>query len=230
MKKKNWILIIVGLLACCTVVLVALLVKNSDQEIMSQRKAGRMVEILKKNIKVPVDETTRQRITELTQKLTLEYDRKFVDVDGKEYAVSSVSLWELRKMRESALPQLIDTAKDDPNPRIRAHALGIIYLVCKDMGNDYMEYLPVFVRSTYDKHHVPRITGVGQIGKIAAFFYMRKQQEKLETLIPYLVRALKYDEDEVIRVTAGENLYRIGREDLVPADFAKKYGLGTYSH
>ena len=216
-------LFLFGLLVIAVVVfVVAVRYKPGADEVMGRREAERRVKQLKQKITVPIDGATREKIKQLTDDLAREHE--FTDVNGKKYVVSTVAIWELRKIGQAALPQLIDAARDHNDPIVRQYSLGVISYIYKDQKGELMEVLPVFVRSFWDKEKVVRETAVVVITSMARGFFRQKREKELTQLIPYLVKSL-HDQDEFVQATAAEGLYRIGRKDIVPKELIEKHAI-----
>lgn len=224
MIKKLKILTVAGIIAVIgIVVLVGVMHKPGGEDIMSQREAEQRVRELKKKVSISIDEGTREKIHTFTSDLTREYE--FVEVNGEKLSMSTLAFRELRKIGEPAIPQLIDAAANHSDPVVREYAVGVTHLICQDLDANVMEFLPVFVRSMWDKDARVRVSAVAQISQMASRFYRRKREKELEQLIPYLVKALG-DKDYIVQIVAGETLFRIGRRDLVPQELIKKEKFG----
>ena len=228
--KNVKILAVGGLIALIVVLLVVVVTHKAGETetgVMGLREAERRTERLKQKITVPIDGATREKIKQLTDDLAREHE--FTDVNGKKYVVSTVAIWELRKIGEAALPQLIDTARDHNDPTVRQYSLGVISYIYKDQKGDVMDVVPVFVRSFWDKEKVVRETAVVVIASMARGFFRQKREKELTQLIPYLVKSL-HDQDEFVQATAAEGLYRIGKKGLVPKELIEKYAIDKRSY
>jgi len=226
MKRVN-ILVPAGLLVIAVVVFVIAVVnKPGGDEVMGRREAERRVKQLKQKIAVSIDGATHEKIKQLTDDLAREYE--FIDVNGEMRCVTTMAIWELRKIGQAALPQLIDMARDHNDPTVRQYSLGVISYIYKDQKGDVMDVVPVFVRSFWDKETIVREAAVGVIASMARGFYRQRRDDELKQLIPYLVKSL-HDRDEVVQSTAADGLYRIGKKDLVPKELIKKHRLGEWS-
>lgn len=222
MMKKLKVFIVAGAIVAAAIVLVVVVkCKTQGTEFMSRREADRRVQELKQKIKLP-DEAMREKIDSLIN--DIREDHKFVEVNGQKEAISTVAVWELRKIGEPAIPQLIDAAVTHNDVPGRQWALNIIHHFYEERGAKAMEYLPVFVRSMYDKDPNVRGTAVAQIVDMARRFHRRKQQKELEQVITYLIKALD-DENEGVRTFAGGVLYSIGRKELVPEELIRKHRM-----
>jgi len=215
-----------GVIALIIVLLVVVTHKSPETEtgVMSLREAERQVQELKEKIKVPIDEETRKKIDGLVNDLARDHEYT-AEFNGQKYSVAWKARGDLLRIGDAALPQLIDAAAAHNNPSVRQDAVGTIYLGIKGAGDDkLLEYLPVFVRSTYDKDVEVRVTAMGHVGNMARLFYRRERHEELEQLIPYLAKALRDKEERMQSVAAG-NLFRVGRKDLIPEELIDKYGI-----
>ena len=229
MTKKLTILIIAGVMTGIVIVLAMVTHKSPETEtgVMSLREAERQVEELKKKITIHIDEETREKVDELIKELSLEH--KFVEIEGQTSSVANEANAKLRRIGRVAIPQLLDATVEDSNPEVRQRAVAIIYMLIKGgEGSKVLEYLAVFVRSTYDENVEVRGTATAQIGNMARRFYREKREKEVDLLLPYLLKALG-DEEERMRVYAAEILYRTGRKNLVPEELIKKHGIGTES-
>lgn len=215
MTKKLTILIIAGVMALVVVLVMVVTHKSPETEtgIMGLREAEQGVRRLKEKLRAPADEATRERTDSLIKDFAR--DHEYVEINGEKHSLSTVAVWELQKIGESAIPRLIDAAASEKNPvRVRQYALGMIYRLSRDDNSKLVECLPVFVRSTHDKNPEVRGVAVSQIG-LMAIRANRKGGIEIDPLIAHLVRALG-DEDKGVRRGAGQYLYNIGREDLIP--------------
>ena len=235
MTNKLTILIIGGLIALIVVLLAVVVVTykspktesgiKKENGVMSKQEAERRVEELKEKIKVPIDEETREKIDGLVNDLARDHEYT-VEVNGRKYSVAWKARGDLLRIGVAALPQLIDAATAHNNPSVRQDAVGTIYLGIKHAGDDkVLEYLPVFVRSTYDEDVEVRGTATAQIANMARRFHSRKRQKELDQVIPYLVKALS-DKEGRTQALVGDTLFWIGRKDLVPEELIKKHKLG----
>jgi len=226
MSKKLRILIIAGVMAGIGVVLVLLTHKSPGKEngVMSRQEAERRVQELKEKVKVPIDKETREKVDELIKELALEH--KFVEIEGQTSSVANEANAKLRRIGRVAITQLLDAAVEDSNPEVRQRAVAIIYMLIKGgEGSKLLEYLPVFVRSTYDEDVEVRGTATAQIANMARRFYKRKRQQELDQVIPYLVKALG-DKEGRTQALVGNTLFTIGRKDLVPEELIKRHKIG----
>ena len=224
MSKKLRILIIAGVMAGIGVVLVVVTHKSAEKEngVMSRQEAERRVQELKEKIRAPIAAATQERIHKLTDDLG--QDHQFVDVNGHEYAVSSMAHWELKKIGEPAVPYLIEAATARSNIAVRQHALGIIGEIYDKQDVKLIKCLPLFVHFMRDSD----AGAVTQIGNIARRFYRCKREEELQQVIPYLQEALG-DKNEVVQAFAGTVLYYVHKKHLIPEELIKKHGIGTES-
>lgn len=222
--KKSKILIFVGTITLAVIIfLIVMVYKCGGEGVMSLREAERQVRELKEKITLPIDEATREKINSLTN--DLEHNEEYtVEINSQKYTLATKANWDLRKIGEAAIPQLIDAAATHKSTSARQYALAIIYDLNVRDDNDLLQYLPVFARSMYDRDPEVRGTAMSQIGNMAIAFRRHKRQKELEQLIPYLVKGLR-DREERMQLAAGEYLFQIGRKDLVPEELAKKHRL-----
>ena len=161
----------------------------------------------------PVDKATAQAIQ--TQIRALGLRHKFVKAWGQEkVAAYSVARAKLRGIGKPAIPSLI-AATTDSNRQVRQHALAAIFGISKSTDEAFA-YLPVFVRSMWDKDPEVRSGSAAQVGQVAA--HLRRQFRKT---VSHLERALK-DKDPGVQSTAGRCLLRVGEGDRVPKDLREK--------
>ena len=225
---KNLKILTVGVIALMVVLLVVVVTHKSPETengVMSRQEAERQVEELKQKIAVPIDEETREKIDGLVNDLAREHEYT-VEVNGRKYSAAWKAGGDLLRIGDAALPQLIDAARNHKNPSVRQDAVGTIYSGIRGAGDDkLLEYLPVFVRSTYDEDVEVRGTATAQIASMARRFYGRKRQKELDQVIPYLVKALG-DKEGRTQFLVGDTLFQIGRKDLVPEEIIKKHQIG----
>jgi hypothetical protein len=223
MRKVIAVILAVGALAVVLVVVVALRRESGTPGVMSLDEANRRVEKLKEQVAMPIDELTREKIAGFIEELPGE--REFVDVNGIRSTLAAEARAALRAAGKAAIPQLIQAASKHPDRHVRQGSLGVIYsLIRKGKPNRRLEYVPVFVRSMHDTDPQVRGTALSEIGDMAYWLRSQGHEEELAQVIPYLVMGLA---DEHIQATAGANLFRIDRNDLVPDRLVQKYKLGT---
>ena len=185
----------------------------------------RQVEELTQKITVDVDEATRERIGRLISDLGRE--RETVERDGKRVSVTSQALEELRTIGRAAIPQLLMAISTQKDEAVRSKALAHMFQAAKKDVGQIGEYLPVFVRSMWDKEPRVRGTAVAQIGQAARAFRRKGCQEQLNLCTQYLVKALS-DDAEGVQSHAATCLDVIDRIDLVPEEIREKYGTGGF--
>jgi HEAT repeat protein len=206
-----------------SVVLVVMLA--GDDQIMSGRQAQRGVEKLKRDIAIPLDQATREKIAGLIEDLARDRDYSMQTEDNKS-SVATRASWDLREIGKPVIPQLLDAADSHPNWVVRQFAVSLTFWLAKKTDQtNLMTYLPVFVRGTYDRDVEVRVTATGQIGNMAVWFYRSKREAELKQVIPYLVKALT-DKDERAQALAAEILWEVGKSKLVPKELMNKHRIG----
>lgn len=140
-------------------------------------------------------------------------NRDVVIDKGKKRRVSTLAAQELMPLGEPALPQLI-AATEDVNPRVRAHALDVIYQISSS-SDLIADVLPVLLRSQLDKSDKVRTAATALIGQFCVKLWRNKEIGELETIVKHLENALNDDSKEV-QLTAGAYLFSIGKQSLVP--------------
>ena len=150
MVKTTRIVVIACIVGFAFVALLVVAPQRSRQaEIMTREQAHRRTQELKHSIAVPIDESTRQKVYDLTNDLAREHE--YVSVNGKKYSLSTKARWDLRKIGEAAIPQLVDTAASHTSGNARQSALALIYDLTNTDDMRPLKYLPVFAQSMYDK-------------------------------------------------------------------------------
>jgi len=223
MVRTTRIVVIACIVGFAFVALLVVAAQRSRQpQIMTREQAHRRTQELKQGLALPIDESTRQKVYNLTNDLAREHE--YISVSGKKYSLSTKACWDLREIGEAAIPQLVDTAASHTSGNARQSALALIYDLTKTQDMRPLKYLPVFAQSMYDKDPKVRGTALAQIREMARRFHRNHQQKELDQVMPYLIKALG-DNDEGVRHVAGDGLFRLGRKDLVPQELIEKYEM-----
>jgi hypothetical protein len=188
-------------------------------------KIARQVAELRQKVTVDVNDATQERIGHLISDLGR--DRETVESHGRRVSVEALALAELRKIGEAAIPQLVAAIGTHQNSSVRSTSLLNVCQLAKKDVEKLKEYLPVFVRSMWDKEARVRGAAVAQIGQAARAFSRWGCQEQLDLCTQYLVKALS-DDAEGVQSHAATCLDVIGRIDLVPQEIREKYGTGGF--
>jgi len=213
----------IGVLTLVVIIAVVVLwQRDSGYGAKSRKENEQRIGELKAKFQSDIDEETRNRITELIGDLVR--DQEFVDVNGVKRSVDQLAGERLQLIGIPVIPQLIDAAASHKSVKTRVMAQLFIRLICRRYDIDRSQFLPVFVRSMEDESSRVRSAAIEGIGGIVGKYVRSPQEDKIEELIPYLLKGLK-DKDESVRDTAGEVLYKYGETALVPKEIVDKLGL-----
>lgn len=185
-------------------------------------KIEEAVERIKEKNRISIDDSTKDKIENLTNDLAKQHE--WVDVDGTKVPLTTKASWDLREIGKAVIPQLIDAAATHQDPFVRERTLGTVFIIATKKDKNLIEYLPLFVRSISDKDAGVRMAAAVHIGNMAIHFRSQNDEEKVQQCMPYLIQAMK-DENERVRASAGHGLFRLGRKDLVPQELIDKYEM-----
>jgi len=223
MRSKINIAIVCVAVGSIAIVSLVMMLNTEQKDVMGLREAEKQVELVKTKLSVP-DEETRKKIDELINETRRE---EFVQVGDQTVSVASEACSKLRQTGKIAILQLVEAAGKSDNRHIRRRSVSVINMLIRhDKSNKQLEFLPVFVRSTYDDDLEVRGTATAQIGNMARVFFREKAEKELEEVIPYLVKAMNSNEERM-EAYAVDILYRIKRKDLIPEELIEKYRIGT---
>jgi len=182
------------------------------------------VQKLKEKTQVPIDEETRRKIAHLVRDLSRRYES--ADTEVVIPSVDAAAARQLEALGAPAIPYLIDAAGMEQAPIARQYALAIVQRLAQKTDT-LLEFVPVFVRSMSDRDSAVRGAAIAQIGISAREFHRNGQSEKLDALIPYLVKGFS-DDEETVHLHAASCLIQIGRKDLVPQKWIEDGRVGGF--
>jgi len=213
----------VGVLALLAMIAVVIVwQRDSGYGVLSRKEVEQRITELKGTFQSDIDEKTRNRIEGLINDFAEE--RRIVDVNGVKMSADKLAGHELQIIGAAAIPQLIDAAGSHESVKIRAMALFFVHVICRRHDIDLSQFLPVHVRSMEDESSRVRSVAIREIGAIVGKYVNPRQEEKIEELIPYLLKGLR-DEEQSVRDTAAGVLYKYGETHLVPAEIVNRTGL-----
>jgi len=213
----------VGVLALVAMMVVVIVwQRDSGYGVMSRKEIELRITELKGTFQSDIDEKMRNRIEELIGNLAR--DRELVDVNGVKVRVDAAANEELGIIAAAAIPQLIDVAASHESVNVRVNALIFVHVICHRHDIDLSQFLPMYVRSIEDESSRVRSVAIREIGAIVGKYVNPRQEEKIEELIPYLLKGLR-DEEQSVRDTAAGVLYKYGETHLVPAEIVNRTGL-----
>lgn len=211
----------VFVLAAMTIVVI-IWQRDGGNGVMSRKEVEQRIGELKAKFQSDIDEETRNRIERLINDFAEE--RRIVDVNGVKMSVDSLTSQKLQLIGMPAIPQLIDAAASHESVNVRATSLAFVHVLCYRYNVDLAQFLPMYIRSVEDESPDVRSVAIRQIGEIVGKYVNPRQQEKIDELIPCLLKGLK-DEEQSVRDTAARVLYKYGETHLVPAEIVNRTRL-----